>query len=75
MSSTRQDSEVFLKTTRRVKMDFTQWIAELQRLLVEAGYCLTEKEAKNYASVDVWKVYYEGGYTPQEAVSEEFSYV
>ncbi len=55
-------------------MDFTQWLAELQRLLVEAGYCLTEGEAKNYGSVDVWKVYYEGGYSPQEAVSEEFSY-
>jgi len=58
-----------------MKMDFAQWMQELRKLLVDCGYCLTEKEAEDYGSVDIWRVYYEGKYTPQEAVSEEFSYV
>ncbi|MDQ3802762.1 MAG: hypothetical protein M3416_02775 [Acidobacteriota bacterium] len=55
-------------------MDFEQWLAEVRSLLVELGFCRTPEEAAEYSTVEEWRLYFEGGYPPRQAVNEEFSY-
>lgn len=55
-------------------MDFRQWLSELRKLLLDGGYCPTPKDADDCGTEDDWRSYFDDGYTPQEAVSEDFSY-
>lgn len=55
-------------------MDFEQWLAEVRRLLVEGGFCPTPQDAAEVGSEEGWKIYFDDGYAPQEAVAEDFSY-
>lgn len=56
-------------------MNFEEWLTTVRNYMVERGYASNLPEAEEYGEVAEWKGYFEGGYRPDEAVEEEFSYV
>ena len=53
---------------------FGEWLKEVRRYLVEAGYSRDAEDAENCGSDQGWREYFENGYAPREAVREDYSY-
>jgi hypothetical protein len=55
-------------------MTFEEWLREVRKFLVEAGYSPDPEDARQCGSDEGWREYFENGYAPREAVKEDFSY-
>jgi len=51
-------------------MGFDIWMAELRKVAVEMKYVSDEADIHD----DVWRVYYESGFSPKEAIFKDLSY-
>lgn len=56
------------------RKNFCRWVRRVRELIVEAGCYPTVEAAEAYGSDDDWRSYFYEGYTPGEALQEEFSY-
>lgn len=56
------------------RKNFRRWVRRVREIIVEFGCYATVEEAERYGSDDDWRGYFYEGYTPREAVLEDFSY-
>jgi len=56
-------------------MSFEEWMRELRRLMIEKWRVAENiEQAERYGSDEDWRSYFDGGYMPDEALLEDFSY-
>lgn len=56
------------------EMKFADWIAELNRLAVERRLATTARPLTADTGTDCWRLLWEDGLTPDEALEEEGNY-
>lgn len=52
---------------------FSTWMRRLRAAMIEAG-CGTPEQVEKYGSAEDWRMYFDSGYSPTDALREDFSY-
>lgn len=52
---------------------FSTWMKRLRKAMIKAG-CGTFEQVEKYGSAEDWRTYFESGYSPTDALREDFSY-
>ncbi len=52
---------------------FCTWMRRLRAAMIKAG-CGTAQQVERYGGPEDWRLYFDSGYSPTEALLEDFSY-